>query len=391
MPTVRGWAALGAAAALGVLWIGFGERLLLAVGLFLAAAVVVGMVYVRRSAPLIRVSREVNPPQLHEGDRALVEVTLIATKRLRHVAVEDDVVGLGSAQFLADRVEPNEPLAGRYEVLCRPRGVYAVGPARVMLRDALGFSEAGGVIGVSNRLVVYPAVEDIEGMPIIRGQDPSVSTARPNFAHTGGEDFFTLREYQHGDDMRRVHWPTSAKRDQLMIKQLEMPWQSRALVVVDHRVTPYPTDESFEQAVRGAATIIRHLYANGFSPALFPGASTVNSTESYSVAMESLATIDRQDSFDLRALVTRLRRSGLGGGVLVMVTGEADEANLAAYRTLTRDFLHTVIMAVAQQPNDAILRLQQSPAVTVITGPGAKWAPAWQEAMERTWSTATAG
>ena len=72
MPTLRGWAALGAAFALAVLWIGFGERLLLAVALFLAASVVFGMYYVRNSAPRARLTRRISPVQVHDGDRAIL-------------------------------------------------------------------------------------------------------------------------------------------------------------------------------------------------------------------------------------------------------------------------------------------------------------------------------
>ncbi len=68
-----------------------------------------------------------------------------------------------------------------------------------------------------------------------------MATARTRFSQTGGEDFFTLRDYEDGDDLRKVHWPSSAKRDRLMIRQLEMPWQSRALIVLDTEVANYPT------------------------------------------------------------------------------------------------------------------------------------------------------
>ena len=70
MPTLRGWAALGAAFALAVLWVGFGERMLLAVALFLGASVVFGVVYVRSSAPRARLTRQISPVQVHDGDRS---------------------------------------------------------------------------------------------------------------------------------------------------------------------------------------------------------------------------------------------------------------------------------------------------------------------------------
>ena len=395
MPTVRGWGALGAAAALGILFVGFGEQMLLAVGAFFVAAVGYGVLYVRSAVPRVRIERKLVPVQVHDGDRAIVDLSLTSQRKIHQVAVEDEVAGLGSAHFVADRVEVDDPVIARYEVLCKPRGVYRVGPALVKVTDLLGMAESGGPAGTADRLVVYPTVEELEGLPVVRGQDPNLNTAKANFSHTGGEDFYTLREYQQGDDLRRVHWPASARHDRLMIRQLEMPWQSRALVLLDPRTTSYKTAESFEQAVRGAASATRHLFRNGFSPTLWTGTAgggtPVNSAESYSIAMESLATVKPLAHIDLRSLIARMRRSGVSGGALVMVTGPPDGADVAVYRVLSRDFRRTIVMAVAQTRNEAILQFSRAGVVTVLAGPTEKWAPVWREAMERTWSTATAG
>jgi hypothetical protein len=107
--------------------------------------------------------------------------------------------------------------------------------------------------------------------------------------------------------------------------------------------------------------------------------------------MEELATVQAAPDIDLRSLVARMRRSGLAGGALVMVTGAPDEADLEVFRTLGRDYLRTVVMSVAQRENEAILQLKRAGAISVLAGVGSSWAPIWREAMERAWSTATAG
>ena len=322
------------------------------------------------------------------------ELELTTSKRVAQIVVEDTVHGLGSARFVADRVAALRPVIARYEVLSRPRGVYKVGPAFVAVRDPLAMAEAGGTAGRVDRLVVYPAVEDLAGMPIVRGQDPTIHTTRSSYSPTGGDDFFTLREYQRGDDLRRVHWPSSAKRDELMIKQLEMPWQSRALVLLDPRAAVYETGEDFEHAVRAAASALRHLYGTGFSPTLWTGettGTTVTSPESYAVAMESLAVADIKQMLSLPVMVDKLIRRGLAGGALVLVTGPPDDEDLAAFRMLSKDYVRTIVMSVADGENDAILAMRRAGGVAVTATPGAAWAPAWREAMERTWFTATAG
>lgn len=394
MPTTRGWAALGAGTALLVLWVTLGEHLLLAVASFLLLAVGLGIAYVRFTAPRVSIARRLTPRQVHDGDRAIVEVTLTAGRRIYQVVVEDEVHGLGSAHFVADRVEPSDPMIARYEILARPRGIYRVGPADVRVRDPLSLTESGGLAGSPDRLVVYPAVEDLDGLPLGRGQDPMVNTSRASFANRGGEDFFTLREYQQGDDLRKVHWPSSAKRDELMIRQLEMPWQSRALVLFDPRRAGHPSAESYEQAVRGAASVLRHLYGSGYTPTLWAGrgnGTVVGSQEAYAMAMEELAVVQPTSEIDLPMTVAKLRKNGMAGGVLVLVSGPPDEAVLGAYRIIGRDFYRTVVMSVGDRTGEAILQFARGGASTAVAPTTGSWAQAWREAMERAWSTASAG
>jgi len=394
MPTLRGWAALGAALALGLLWVGFGEQLMLALSVFLLLAVAAGSLYVRRAGLNVELSRMVAPVQVHDGDRAIVEVTMVSSRRLHEAVVEDTVHGLGAATFIASRVKQDVPMIARYEVLCRPRGIYKLGPATIRVHDPFDLAEFAVVAGRPDRLVVYPQVEQLDGLPSVRGQDPNMNMASANFSLTGGEDFFTLREYQQGDDLRRVHWPSSARRDKLMIKQLEMPWQSRALVLLDPRSLSYQTPDSFEHAVRGAASAMTHLFKNGFSPTVWLGgaeATVVSSSQAYTTAMEQLATVAPSRGVDLKAAVARMRRSGMAGGAMVLVAGTPDDSHLAIYKMLGRDYVRTLLMSVTNRPNDAIMKFQAAGAVTVLSSSTARWAPAWREAMERAWSTATAG
>jgi len=394
MPTTRGWAAFGAALALGVLWAAFGEDLLLALAAFLVVAVLGGSLYVRLATPRLVLGREINPQQLHDGERAIVDLTVRSARRVYRVSVEDRVHGLGAARFVTDRIGTDDVMAGRYEVLCRPRGVYRVGPAKVSLGDPLGFVESTSAFGKAGRLVVYPRVETLEGVPTGRGQDQTINTSRAAFWHSGGEDFFTLREYHQGDDLRKVHWPSSARRDELMIKQLEMPWQSRAFIILDPRVEPHTTAESFEQAVRGAASTLNHLFRSGYTPTIWAGngnGTVVGSTDAYHKAMEELATIRPARNVDLRHLIGRLRRSGMAGGVLVMVTGEADDADLASFQLLSQDFYKTVVLSVSDGDDDAIMGFARLGALVVRSAPDGTWSESWRNAMEHGWSTATAG
>lgn len=393
MPTSRGWAAIGVSAALLALWVGFGEQELMTTAVFLLTSVIVGTAFVHLASPRVSVDRRIYPAQVHDGDVVSVEVDVVPSRRLRNVFVEDTVHGLGVARFAAARAAPDLPLVARYEVHCRARGVYQVGPAEIAVTDAFGLSERRTPTGGTDRLTVFPRIERLSGFPAVRGVDPAVQSTRPTFAPHGGEDFFTLREYQTGDDLRRVHWPSSAKRDLLMIKQLEVPWQARALVLLDVRAERYPIPEAFEQAVRGAASAVSHLFQGGFSPELWTSerAPGQRSGNRYQQAMDTLATVQPAPHLDLRHTVTRLRRQGVGGGALVLVTGLPDEGALAAYRVLAKDFTRTIVMVVGERITDAASSFQRAGAATVAARVDGSWAPAWRTAMELSWSTASVG
>jgi len=394
MPTRRGWAALGGGGALIVLWALFGERLMLAAGLFLILAVAGGIAYVRSAVPQVGVSRRLSPFQVHDGDRAVVDVSVSTSRKITQAVIVDEIPGLGRARFVANRIDPGDPTHARYEVICHPRGVYPVGPAVVQVRDPFALTEAAGVAGTIDRLVVFPAVEDLDGLPMGRGRDPSVNASRASFAHTGGDDFFTLREYQHGDDLRRVHWPSTARRGELMIKQLEMPWQSRASVLLDPRRDAYADADAFEHAVGGAASVLRHLFRNGYTPTLWLGngsGTIVGTPGGYAAAMEEFAAVEPTSSIDLGIAAERLRRDGTTGGVLVLMSGRPDEALIGMYRSLGRDFTRTIVMASGPGMEGLMGPFSRAGATVMAAAPGERWAGVWHRGMERAWSTATAG
>lgn len=394
MLTDRGWAVLGASVALGLLWVGFGEIELLAAALLLGVGTILALIYVRLVKPKASVTRRLLPSLVNEGDFAVVEAVVENAARLPllNATIEDEVARLGAARFSVGRVSAGEQVTAGYRILCRPRGVYEVGPARIEIRDPMELARSGGRTGGYDRLVVYPHVEPLESFPIVRGRDPTLQAARPEFSHRGGEDFFTIREYQIGDDLRRVHWPTSAKRDELMIRQLETPWQSRALVLFDVRHERYESDGAFEKAVRGAASVTSHLFKSRFEADVLIGSQLVKGADPnpYARTMELLAGIDRQRHLDLRAIAMRLQRTGRGGALIVL-TGIADDELFAAQQVLSKDFLSTIVMTVTENESTASLQFQRTGAITIDIRPDESWTAAWMSALATTWSTASAG
>jgi uncharacterized protein (DUF58 family) len=391
MLTERGWAAAGAVLALMALWSMFGEVEFLAVAGLLVGGLIAGSFFTRWSRAKVVVSRRLHPALVHEGDRAIVELRITNPLRrtVRNLTVNDAVGGMGTAEFDVSRVSSADEVLATYHIVCRPRGVYAVGPAHARVGDPLGFSAFQRQAGPADRLIVYPEVEDLVGFPRVRGQDPAMQASRPEFSRRGGEDFYTLRSYQQGDDLRRVHWPSSAKRDELMIRQLETPWQARALVMLDVRPNSYEDPACFEKAVRGTASVVRHLARSGFAADLWAGGNGAIDARHYTAAMEALAIV-ATNKVDFHAVAARMRRTG-GGGALVVVTGVPDPAVLAAHQLLSRDYRSTVVMAATGSTSTTGAALVRAGAQLVQVPPTGSWAAAWMQSMGKTWAPASAG
>ena len=81
----------------------------------------------------------------------------------------------------------------------------------------------------------------------------------------------------------------------------------------------------------------------------------------------------------------------MAGGVLVMVTGSPDDADLASFQLLSQDFYKTVVLSVSHPEDDHILGFANLGGLVVRTTPDGTWAEPWRNAMEHGWSTATAG
>ena len=124
MPTLRGWALLGAGLALGVLWWFFGDPELLLTGVFFLTAQLVALVYVRLHVPSVDVGRRLAAAAVHDGDTTTVTLILRNRSRrsLRNLSLQDEVHRLGLAAFELARLGGGENATATYRVTCRPRG-----------------------------------------------------------------------------------------------------------------------------------------------------------------------------------------------------------------------------------------------------------------------------
>jgi uncharacterized protein (DUF58 family) len=152
-----------------------------------------------------------------------------------------------------------------YELLCRARGRYQIGPLRISRTDPFDLIRRGTDVPGTTELVVYPEVEDLRAVRTAAvGTGSGESVSRRLFRT--GDEFYTIRGYQLGDDLRRIHWASTARMRRLMIRHDEAARRSSAVILIDSRSASVGGSKSvFERAVSAAASVGVHLARSGFT------------------------------------------------------------------------------------------------------------------------------
>jgi hypothetical protein len=269
--TTRGRCFLAAGLAASVTAVVLGQPSILRVGLLLAAVPLLGALAVTRSQYRLSCTRKVEPARIAAGGTAVVTLRLDNLSRVRTgVLLAEDRVPyvLGSRpRFVLDRVESRGQRAVGYQVRSEVRGRFVLGPLGVRLGDPFGMCELQRAFTATDTLTVTPVVVPLPAVPLDGALAGSgTSTARSVAA--AGEDDVSTREYRHGDALHRVHWRSTARRGELMVRREEQPWQSRATLLLDVRAQAHRGEgphSSFERAVSAVASIGVHLSERGFA------------------------------------------------------------------------------------------------------------------------------
>ena len=258
--TRAGWGVLVAGgSALAGGWL-FGLPELLVLGTALVVLVIVAALATALTVLRLEVVRTLHPDRVHAGAASRVEVLVRNRGRRRTpvLVLRDGVSGTIGAELLLAPLERNGRVRAAYRLPTRHRGVITVGPLEIELGDPFGLTQAAVIAAPASTLVVYPEVDDITAASRSDGMDPH--GWRTPGLQTGGDEFHSLRPYVVGDDIRRVHWPSTARRDELTVRQDERHQQGRSTVLLDVRDVVH-TDTTFERAVSAAASL---LLAAGF-------------------------------------------------------------------------------------------------------------------------------
>jgi uncharacterized protein (DUF58 family) len=377
--TRRGWSFVGAVIGLYV-----GSRLLglvqLAVLAVAAVVLLVGAyIWVRVKTPALVARRQLRE-LLQVGVEGRVDLAVTATGRTPTLAIADAFDhGRRAARFLLAPLAPGETGRAAYRFPTDKRGRFEIGPLRATVTDAFGLVSSSHRILGSEQVIVYPQVHDIVAPPDLGGLDldrdhPAV---RPRVEPSG--DFMTLREYAPGDDLRLVHWRSTARRGHLMVRQNETRRRAPVLVVLDVRPATHDRD-SFERAVEAVASIATALDRAGrpFDVAWSTGPEIgAPGRRHLAYVMDELAIVQPHGPDRLLIAATRTRSSAL-----IAVTGRQLPNDAASLSALVRDGGVLVSVMTAEGSTPIAPRARRFRTV-VVPSDERPFTQSWNEAMLR--------
>jgi uncharacterized protein (DUF58 family) len=341
--TTRGRSFLAAGVAAAICAYALGQADLLRVGMLLAALPLVCVLVLYRTRYRVAASRRLSPGRVAVRSEARVHLRLDNISRLPTglLMLQDRVpYVLGPRpRFVLDRVEPGGQREVSYRVRSDMRGCYPLGPLQLRLTDPFGMCELTRSFSTYDTLTVVPQTEPLpQGR--LSGDTTGYGDGRQRSLALAGEDDVIPRGYRHGDDLRRIHWRSTARYGELMVRREEQPQKARCTVLLDTRHDAYTgagPDSPFEWAVSGAASVCLHLLERGYAVRLLTDTGTMvpgpegvgfagDPSDTAGLLLDALALIEHSSEAGMSYAYDMLR-GGSGGqeGLLVAFLGQLDE------------------------------------------------------------------
>ncbi len=256
-----------------LLFVGLGFRVggLGFLALPLAVHVVLGLFSATvEGPPRLRAERRLSATRAWEGDSVEVEVRVYNEgPRLEMAGLRDGPYpGLELTEGRSELwqgLDPGQEAVLQYKVHVK-RGLYALGSLQVLTTDLLGYNWRVHAVPCPGSLAVLPRYERLGGLAIgPRRTLVTHGTARSRRGGVGVE-FFGVRDYQPGDELRRLHWKALARRDQPAVIEFEEERAADVAVVLDVREKAYRMfrgEELLDYSVRGAAALAQYFLSQG--------------------------------------------------------------------------------------------------------------------------------
>jgi uncharacterized protein (DUF58 family) len=380
--THRGWVLLAFALSLAVGGFLFGIEELYPVAAATLVLVVAAWAWVSNQHWDVRVVRHVRPARVPAGVPARVELAVVnhGTRVSPILAAQDPFDGGRRwARFLVAPLDPGELRWAAYSLPTSRRGVFDLGPLQLELSDPFGLTRIGTIGCPISSLTVHPRVDPIGSRPFPAEPDPDMRVPQPVVGRVGDE-FYGLREYQDGDDLRRVHWVSTARTDRLMIRQPENLLQGRMTVAIDLRSAVHD-QATLEATLSAAASVVMA----GIRGRIHVRAISTTGIDSGfgSSAPHGAAILDLLAAADTRPGTTLIDDLPIGsriGPLVLITTGSASDAELSAVTRASRRDRFTLVIFERANHQQRRLGPERVPAHgrVVAVAAGSSFRAAWE-------------
>ncbi|MDA8070586.1 MAG: DUF58 domain-containing protein [Actinomycetota bacterium] len=339
-------------------------------GALVATAVALGWVL---RPPALQIDRQIHPDRVPKGAPALVYLDVTNTGRAKvPVTVALQPYGDAIVRAVLPELRGGERGVRTYRLPTSRRGVFEVGPLEVARSDPFELLRVVRRFGEPTELWVYPRILPLAPLP--SGVTRNLEGPSSDTAPEGDITFHRLREYVTGDDLRMIHWKSTARTGRLMVRHNIDTSQPYTVVLVDLDPQVYSAD-SFETAVDVAASVVTASARGNAAVQLCLGTGErVGGPGERSVRplVDRLTTVDADPASDVGRELVRLRRHR-GGTALVVVTGAVPPGMLPALSALRSRFRRVVLVPVGDAAHP-----ERVPGVTVVAAPeGERFAAAW--------------
>ena len=231
-----------------------------------------------------------------------------------------------------------------YEGYCLKRGVYWVGPLLLTTSDPLGFFRKRKIINLSSKLTVYPQIFAITELASFNKGVVSPRYGSKTTRKSGDyEEFFGIREYHQEDGLRKIHWPSSAKHNQLMVRHFEQTGANSATIILDLKygnTIGVAKENTLEYSVKIAASLAKYFLDQGFQVQLLaygdkPFITSLGKDPShFSSILELLAQVEANSPLNLSEALSKLHYFIQPNSTLAVIRLDRDAESARAIEQL---------------------------------------------------------
>jgi uncharacterized protein (DUF58 family) len=329
--------------------------------------------------PRLALDRAVEPPRVEKGLPAIavVHVTNLSRRSLAPLTIEQRL-GDEPIRAVLPRLRRGERGLRTYRLPTSHRGVYDIGPVEIPRADPFGLCRTVQRMGEAQRIAVHPRLLSLHTLPtgVSRNLEGPSSDTSPQ----GTVTFHRLREYVVGDDLRTIHWPSTAKAGKLVVRHNVDTAQPYTVVLTDLNPDGYSA-ETFEEAIDVTASILVSMSAGKAPVQVRTSTGDRLGGPSYrdpGPLVDYLTEVRAEPHGSLKSQLVLLRRDR-GGTALIVVMGKIDLDTLPMIAALRRRFDRVVVVSMVGHSS----RVPVHPGLTIVEASTA------DELVHR-WNTAVA-